>query len=422
MNPVSVEQSMKSTMLVFALLIAVELSASGQTYDTNGEVVQTFAGSAFSGYLDGVGQATMFSSPSRIVSDTSSNLFVWDSGNSRIRKITPDGTVSTFAGGGSAATGIGTNVSLGLLYTMTTDHSNAIWFLYYTGNTYLLRVRSDASVSIPATNLTGLYYNGSQSSGICFDSSNNLYYSAPAANKIYRWFTNGTLEAFVGSGNSGSIDGNGVFTSFSSPTVLCCDSADNIYVYDSGNNRIRRVNQNRDVTTITGHTGTSVDGQGINANFGSISAMVADNSGNIYLACGGSIRKMDASTNVVTMAGSFTQTGYTNGPGNLARFSSASGLCLSQGSIFVADFGNQRIRQISFNPQPQVVTGANLGIGTFAGVTITGAVGRTYQIQSSPDMSNWTTRATVLLNSSPYLWIDQNPVSGNKYYQALLLP
>jgi hypothetical protein len=131
---------------------------------------------------------------------------------------------------------------------------------------------------------------------------------------------------------------------------------------------------------------------------------------------------MDAATNVVTMAGSFTQSGYTNGVGNLARFNNASGVCLSQGSIFVADSGNQRIRQISFNPQPQVVTGANLGIGTFAGVTITGTVGRTYQVQSSPDLNAWTTRTTLLLNSSPYLWIDQNPVSGNKFYRALLLP
>jgi hypothetical protein len=131
---------------------------------------------------------------------------------------------------------------------------------------------------------------------------------------------------------------------------------------------------------------------------------------------------MEATTNVVTMAGSFTQSGYTNGAGNLARFNGANGVCLSQGSIFVADSGNQRIRQISFNPQPQVVTGANLGIGTFAGITITGAVGRTYQIQSSPDLNTWTTRATLLLTSSPYLWIDQNPIAGNKFYQALMLP
>jgi len=140
------------------------------------------------------------------------------------------------------------------------------------------------------------------------------------------------------------------------------------------------------------------------------------------MACGSSIRKMSAATNVVTMAGSFSQSSYANGAGSLARFNGASGVCLSQGMVFIADANNERVRQISFNPQPQLVTPANLGIGTYAGITINGLVGRTYQVQSSPDLSTWTTRATLLLTSSPYLWIDPNPVAGNKFYQAILLP
>jgi len=170
---------------------------------------------------------------------------------------------------------------------------------------------------------------------------------------------------------------------------------------------------------------SSADGIGTNAAFASISQMCVDGNGDLIFAggiLGSSIRKMDASSNVVTMAGSFTQTGYTNGAGNLARFNYPGGVCIAGGTIYVSDTSNQRIRQMTFNPQPQVVTGANLGIGTFAGVTITGVVGRTYQIQSSPNMAAWTTRATVLLTSSPYLWIDQNPIAGNKFYQALLLP
>ncbi len=385
--------------------------AKAQIYDTNGAFVQTFAGSAFNGYSDGQGQLTMFSSPSKIASDTSSNLFVLDNGNDRIRKITPNGTVTTFVGGGNSTTGFGTNVSLNYTFgPMMIDHSNACWLIVAGGGTFLLRVGSDTNVSRPYSNLTGLTYQG----GICFDSANNLYYSSYNGNKIYRLFTSGTLEVFVGSGNSGSIDGNGIFTSFSLPTALTSDAADNIYVYDSGNARIRRINQNRDVVTIAGLHSGNFDGNGTNTGFSAISAMCVDNSGNIYLACGTSIRKMDAATNVVTLAGSFSQNSYTNGAGNLARFNNASGVCLSQSSIFVADSGNQRIRQITFNPQPQSVSEANLSIGTFAGLTITGIVGRTYQVQSSPNLNNWTTRATLLLTSSPYTWIDQNPVSGNE--------
>ena len=90
--------------------------------------------------------------------------------------------------------------------------------------------------------------------------------------------------------------------------------------------------------------------------------------------------------------------------------------------IFVADSGNERIRSISFNPVAQPVTGPNLGIATYAGVTVTGFVGRTYQIQASTDMTNWNTVATLLLNSSPYLWFDTSSVAGNRFYRAFLLP
>jgi hypothetical protein len=194
-------------------------------------------------------------------------------------------------------------------------------------------------------------------------------------------------------------------------------------VWDTGNNKIRRIDQSQNVTTIAGNgVSGNADGTGLNTEFSGIRSMCVDDWGNVIMACGSCIRKMTAATNVVTMAGSFSQTSYANGAGALARFNGAYGVCLSQGMVFVADQNNQRIRVISFNPQPQPVTGGNLAINTYAGVTITGLVGRTYQVQSSPNMTNWTTRATLLLNSSPYLWFDQNPVSGSKFYRAFLLP
>jgi len=406
---------------IIAVLTAVMASfgwhAHAQTNDTNNEVVQTFAGSGFSGYLDGVGQLTMFNNPSSIVADSHSNLFVWDSGNYRIRKIAPDGTVSTFAGGGSNAQGTGTNVNLGSgIGGLTIDRNDTLWAFTSQYNVWLYKITAGAVITYTNVNLTYTIM------GACADSFGNIYISS--ANKIYRYASNTVLSVFAGSGNSGNADGNGIFTSFYNPTALAADSANNIYVWDSGNHLIRRIDQSQNVTTLAGklYNSSSADGIGTNATFNSVSQMCVDSSGNLILACGGAIRKMNVSSNVVTMAGSFTQTGYTNGAGNLALFNNASGACMSQGSVFVADSNNQRIRQISFNPQSQVVTGANLGIGTFAGVTITGIVGRTYQIQSSPNMATWTTRATVLLTSSPYLWLDQNPIAGNKFYRALLLP
>jgi hypothetical protein len=131
---------------------------------------------------------------------------------------------------------------------------------------------------------------------------------------------------------------------------------------------------------------------------------------------------MDAQTNVVTLAGTFYQYGYANGAGYLARFNNAMGGCFSQGMIFVADSGNNRIRNITFNAQPQVVAPASLQLNTYPGLRITGTVGRTYQIQTSPDLNTWTTKTTLLLTASPYLWIDQNAVNGNNFYRAVMLP
>jgi hypothetical protein len=122
------------------------------------------------------------------------------------------------------------------------------------------------------------------------------------------------------------------------------------------------------------------------------------------------------------MAGSFSQSSYANGAGAMARFNGASGVCLSQGMVFVADAGNQRIRQISFNPSPQPVSGADLILNTYAGLTINGMVGRTYQIQSSTNMDTWSPETMLLLTSSPYLWFDQNPIGRKKFYRAFLLP
>ena len=90
--------------------------------------------------------------------------------------------------------------------------------------------------------------------------------------------------------------------------------------------------------------------------------------------------------------------------------------------VFVADSGNNRIRNIAFDPQRQVVAPASLQLNTYPGLRITGTVGRTYQIQTSPNLNNWTTKATLLLTASPYLWIDQNAVSGNNFYRAVMLP
>lgn len=145
---------MKNKIITGFITFAAMLTwqATAQIYDTNNEVVQTFAGFGIPGLIDGQGQLTEFSTPTQIVSDTASNLYVWDSGNFRIRKITANGTVSSLAGGGTLFEGYGTNVSFnsyGPIGSIAIDHANTIWILaqYYI-YTYLLNIGTNGYVTI----------------------------------------------------------------------------------------------------------------------------------------------------------------------------------------------------------------------------------------------------------------------------------
>ena len=436
---------MRTTNLASCLLCAATLlacSAQGQTYDTNNVVVSTFAGIGFAANIDGQGQFSAFSNPSGIAADSTGNLFVWDGGNYRIRKITPEGMVTTYAGGGTSFEGYRTNVSLawgGQVGTLAIDKADQLWLVmgsytggYSGGAMFLLSIGTNGNVTIENGNLTNL----TASSGVCFDSANNLYYSG--GNRIYRYNpTDKTVQPFAGNGVAAYFDGQGaVFTAFSSPGALACDQADNLYVWDGGNGLIRRVDRNQNVTTLAGRGSSSyysqADGVGTNATFSSIASLFIDQTGNLYILGPNHVRKMDVQRRVTTLAGIFSSysysssstTSFADGAGNLARFNfnTTSGGCFARGMVFVGDYYNQRIRSISFNPVGQPIEPANLELISYPGLKITGNVGRTYQIQSSPDMVAWSSVAKVLLPASPHVWVDQSPISGNKFYRALLLP
>ena len=407
---------MKSKILIsFVIVVLSGVCVEAQTYDTNGVGVQTFAGSGQASFANGVGQQAKFNYPVQVVGDSKSNLFFLDSSNGQIRKIAPDSTVSTFVA-----------LSLGTDGKLTIARNDNIFALTGYSPFRLYKISSNGTFTF--TNLG--FLSASPPGGLCMDSSGYIYISDQLACIIYRCDTNGVATVFAGSGSPGNADLNGTNAAFNSPLSLACDTADNIYVWERGNSVIRRIDQSRNVTTYAGsygNFGSSADGVGTNAVFGigssdAILQMCCDRFGNLFLACDWSVRKISATTNVTTLAGSFTGSGYVNGQGNVARFNRANGICLSGDTIYIADMNNQRIRSITNNPPPQIVSPSNLQLGTYPGLQITGTVGRTYKIQTSPDMNTWTTKATILLTSSPYLWVDQNPVSESKFYRAFLLP
>ncbi len=367
-------------------------------YDTN-VTVQTFAGSGFPGLVNGVGVETMFHTPYAICIDSKSNLFVTDFNNGCIRKITPDATVTTFVtqGGGR----------------MAIDRDDNIWF----GGGGLLAKVNPAGV-VTTTNI-GLFID--YRDGFACDSFNNIYFVT--GERIWRFKTNGLLEVFAGSGSIGHQDGTGIFTSFNNPQGLAFDQADNLFVADSDNHLVRKITPNQVVTTYAGFlAGDYVDGSVTNASFGYLNGIAVDTAGNVFVVGEWSVRRISPQGMVTTVAGG-PNGGYQNGPGDVARFRGAVNLAVSRsGEIFVPDRADERIRKITA-PQTVQISASQLTLRTYAGITVTGIVGRAYRIESSTlANTNWFPETVLVLPSSPYLWIDTTPFGTRKFYRAFLLP
>ncbi|HLK60462.1 MAG TPA: hypothetical protein VKU00_28125 [Chthonomonadaceae bacterium] len=300
--------------------------------------VTTFAGTAgLPGSTDGAGSAALFDGPQQIAVDATGNIFVADSINNVIRRITPTGHVSTIAG----TAGMSGNVDgLGNAATFSTPIGIA--------------VNSDAS---------------------------NIYVSEQ--NDI-RWiqYTGGPLDqptsyttaTVAGSSTPGFVDSSGGAPAFSSPSdlTLVIDQfgAETLYVADAGNNAIRRIDvpstPNFVVSTVAGNgTAGTADGVGSVATFNqpygiTNVALPGTGSSPIFFvtdATSGLVRMITYSGNEPTQAGNYTVTtldagtGFADGAGNVAKFSSPKGLTAvaatgPSATLYIADQANQRIRKM----------------------------------------------------------------------------
>ena len=296
-------------------------------------VVTTLAGTPSSyGSNDGIGPAAQFYYPQGMCYDGNGNLFVSDVVNQKIRKIViATSNVTTFAGSGAIG------------------FSNAVGTL--------------ASFNYPQY----IAYDGI---GSLFVTDNN--------NRLIRRIntTTSNVTSFAG-GTNGSNDGVGLAASFNWLQGICSDSTgENLYVTDASNNNIRRINiATSNVTTIAGTTTPgSNDGIGAAARFTSPYDITADSLGNLYVADSGNnkIRKIVLSTsNVTTLAGTGGTT-FADGVASSATFNNPQGITLnSLGQIFVTDRANNRIRLLS--PLQPLVVSSNVTMNS--AVNMVGRVG-----------------------------------------------
>ncbi len=321
-------------------------------------IVSTIAGSGTATSTDGTGTAASFNTPWGITLDTSGNLIVSDYYGHKIRMITTSTVVTTYAGNGIQFNTNGASTS-----TSSFQRPNGVVFdssgnLFIAENHMIRKITPAGVVSTLAGNFNSTSTDGTGTLAsfnfpysIAIDSSDNLYVGENY--KVRKVTPAGVVTTFAGTGAYGNADGATSTATFSQTIMgVAVDASNNVFVVDSSNHKIRKITQAGVVSTFVGSATSSsgyADGTGTAALFTSPQGIAIDSGGNFYVTDfgnGGCIRKVTPAGVVTTIAGSGTP-GSIDGPGNSASFNSSVGLVVDAlGNIYVADSGSHKIRKI----------------------------------------------------------------------------
>jgi sugar lactone lactonase YvrE len=310
------------------------------------------AGSA-EGYAEGIGSSAKFYHPNGIAVDAQGNLLVADAFNHRIRKISPSGLVSSFSGAGFP-TPDDLGEQAGFSYPQGIHiHSDGNIYIAE-GSSRIKKISPEGIISTFAGSAQGfsdglrLVAKFSGMYGMCTDPSGNIYLVDRTNFRIRKITPEGITSTLAGH-EEGYADGTGAYARFSFPNGICSDAAGNLYVTDAGNYKIRKITPQGVVTTLAGSTVGYADGPAGTAKFNTdIDGICADKNGNIYVADNYNykIRKITPDGTVSTLAGSTF--GFQDGPGNTAKIWQAKGMCIDKnGNLYVSDRFNHRIRKIT---------------------------------------------------------------------------
>lgn len=320
-------------------------------------LVSTFAGSGNVGSADANGIAATFNLPTVVAIDSFGNVFVVDRSNHKIRKITPDGTVSTFAGSGfsGSADGVGTAASFRFPDGAVFDsHDNL--FISDQSNHKIRKITPDGTVStfagsgaIGAVDANGTAASFYYPAGMAVDAYDNLLVADYGNNKIRKITPDGTVSTFAGTGFAGAAEGTALTAQFNGATGVAVDSFGSVFVADYYNNKIRKIDTLGNVSTVAG-TGAigSADGIGTAATFYYPAIVAVDRTNNLFITDeeNHKIRKITVEGTVSTYAGNGTL-GVADGVSSSAQFNYPTGIAIDHSNTaFVADYGNNKIRKI----------------------------------------------------------------------------
>jgi hypothetical protein len=340
-------------------------------------VVTTLAGSCdVDGNADGTGAAARFRGPHGIAVDSAGTVYVADTGNRAIRKITPAGVVTTLAL---------PSFSLSEPRGVAVDASGVIYIADYASHT-IKKITTDNFVSVVAgaarqpgtTDATGTAARFHYPSGIAV-AAGTLYVADTDNDTIRTISSSGVVTTLAGrAGQTSVVDATGAAARFEDPFSVAADVNGVVYVADSAAHVIRRISAAGEVTTYAGTAGSfgSADGTGSAARFYSPFGVAVDTAGNVYVAdsYNGTVRKIGLGGVVTTLAGTALQGGSTDGTGAAARFDQPFGIAVdSNGNVYVSDATANTIRKIT---SAGVVTTLAGGSGQTGSTDATGTAAR----------------------------------------------
>lgn len=322
--------------------------------------VKTLAGSGTPTFQNGQGIAAAFNHPYGLIVEPGGNIYVADPGNSRLRKVTPNGMVTTLAGSGvdgwldgpSTTAKFSTPGGLGL------DTAGNVSVPDYGSN----RIRKVTSAGV-ATTLAGSGVEASTDGAgaaasfskpiaTAMDAAGNAYVAELTGNRIRMVTPAGDVTTLAGSGIAQFEDGTGTAASFNNPAgIAVTPSGDAVYVSDNGNNRIRKITAAGVVTTLAGSGIPSFgDGKGDLALINNPTGIAFHaSSGDVYFGDSGNnrVRRITPDGTVTTLAGQ-PLNGYVDGKGPIAQFHTIQGVAVDTvGAVYVCDYDNHRIRKVT---------------------------------------------------------------------------
>ena len=371
-------------------------------------IVSTLAGGEEEGFADGKDRVARFNEPTGIAMDAAGNLYVADGENHRIRKVTPAGVVSTLAGGKKGfADGEGSAARFNIPYDIVIDTA---------GNLYVAdgenhRIRKVTPEGVVST-LAGSGSTGCESGGfadgegnsarfhhpcgIAMDAAGNLYVADTYNNRIRKVTPEGVVSTLAGS-KRGFADGEGSAARFYVPSGIAIDAAGNLYVADEGNHRIRKVTPGGVVSTLAGggEGGEALIGQMQRHLLQVVSTLEGEGEAlpdeaveiarKVFSTLAGGGEALRAAYGIVTLpAGGDEEAdfvednesidesecaGFEDGQGSAALFYRPTGIAIdAAGNLYVADSGNSCIRKVT--PKGEVST---LADGEGCGIAIDAA-------------------------------------------------